>query len=245
MSHRQPFRNVPQPRDGLWSLISRALSPRSLSACVRRCPSQMHAGGAAASCESFPPSSDFLSLRVTPGWQSVVLDGFFISSCICLLACLETCLIVCMQTRLSAFLTACACKCIRFSDFSAFFPLISETLEQCYFGPPTQCVTTVNDSIPLPPLDSTSHVCHSEEAQCGFKGRASMSCFTLFTINPSMLPSVFTVQWRKSSGKGNIKQSEQYNAEQTPAYQPWHQLKQMTNIPCCCCVFFLLEKPVF
>lgn len=116
-----------------------------------------------------------------------------------------------MPTRLSAFLTAFACKYIRF-----FFPLISETLEQCYFDPPAQCVTTVNDSIPLPPLDFTSHVCHSEEAQCGFKGRTSMSCFTLFTINPSMLPSVFTVQWRKSSGKGNIKQSEHYNAEQTP-----------------------------
>uniref|UniRef100_A0A8D0AE51 Uncharacterized protein n=1 Tax=Sander lucioperca TaxID=283035 RepID=A0A8D0AE51_SANLU len=89
-----------------------------------------------------------------------------------------------MPTRLSAFLTAFACKYIRF-----FFPLISETLEQCYFDPPAQCVTTVNDSIPLPPLDFTSHVCHSEEAQCGFKGRTSMSCFTLFTINPSMLPS--------------------------------------------------------
>lgn len=42
-----------------------------------------------------------------------------------------------------------------------------------------------------------------------------MSCFTLFTINPSLLPFIFTVQWRKSSGKGNIKQSEQHNAEQT------------------------------
>lgn len=40
-----------------------------------------------------------------------------------------------------------------------------------------------------------------------------MSCFTLFTINPGVLSSVFTVQQRESSGKGNIKQSEQYNAE--------------------------------
>lgn len=77
------------------------------------------------------------------------------------------------------------------------------------------CVNTVIDWIPRPPLSSTSHVYHSEEAQCGFKGHTSMSCFTLFTINPSMLPPVFTVQWRKASGKGNIKQSEQYNAEQT------------------------------
>lgn len=30
-----------------------------------------------------------------------------------------------------------------------------------------------------------------------------------------MLSPVFAVQWRKGSGKGNIKQSEQYNAEQT------------------------------
>lgn len=64
-------------------------------------------------------------------------------------------------------------------------------------------------------LRVSCHVCHSEEAQCGFKGRSSMSCFTLFTINPSMLPSVFTVQWRKGSGKGNIKHSEQYNAVRT------------------------------
>lgn len=45
-------------------------------------------------------------------------------------------------------------------------------------------------------------------------------CFLLFSLS--------------SGGKGNIKQSEQYNAEQNPAYQPWHQLKQTANIPCCC-----------
>lgn len=122
VSHRQPFRNVPQPRDGLWSLISRAPSPRALSAYVRHRPSQMHAGGAAASCESFPALSIFLSLRVTPGWQSVVLDGFFISLLVWILkrpfTCLVTCLIVCMWTCLTAF----ACECICFSDF---FPPIS------------------------------------------------------------------------------------------------------------------------
>lgn len=222
VSHRQPFRNVPQPRDGLWSLISRAPSPRALSDYVRHRPSQMHAGGAAASCESFPALSIFLSLRATPGWQSVVLDGFFISLLvwilICLFARLLTCLIVCMRTCLTAF----ACEYICFSDFCASFHLLPRqtfsalnTPEQFYFAPPAHCVNAVNDSMPLPPLSSTSHVCHSDEAQCGFKGRTSMSCFTLFTINPSMLPSVFTVRWRKSSGKGNIKQSEQYNAEQT------------------------------
>ncbi len=69
VSHRQPFRNVLRPGDGLWSLISRAPSASALSACVRNNPSQMHAGGAAASCESFPALSVSLSPCVTPGWQ--------------------------------------------------------------------------------------------------------------------------------------------------------------------------------
>lgn len=111
-----------------------------------------------------------------------------------------------------------ACKSICFSGFYASVPFRDKHFKllkpQC-FALPAHCVNTANESISLPPLSSTSHVCHSEEAQCGFKGRTSMSCFTLFTINPNVLPSVFTVQWRKSSGKGNIKQSEQYNAEQT------------------------------
>lgn len=93
VSHRQHFRNVPQHRDGLWSLISRASSPRGLSACVRHSPAQTHTGEAALSCGWF----SCLCLTV---WH---LSGFFI----CLnTACWVTCLIV--RERLFHCLTSAA-----------------------------------------------------------------------------------------------------------------------------------------
>lgn len=200
------------PGMGLWSLISRAPSPSALSACVRHNPSQMHAGGAAASCESLPALSVSLSPRVTPGWQSVTLDGFIMD----LLAHLFACFGDLFDVNLS--FTLCVSRLHFFLPVLDTNTLNSETPGLCHFTPPALRVTT--NTIPLPPLSSTSHVCHSEEAQCGFKGRTSMSCFTLFTINPSLLPSVFTARWRKSSGKGNIKQSEQHNAEQILPTRP-------------------------
>lgn len=96
-------------------------------------------------------------------------------------------------------------------------------------------VASTLNIITFSPFSSISHVCQSEEAQCGFKGRASMSCFTLFTINPSVLPSVFSVQWRKSSGKGNIKQSEEYNAESTLLTQLGIKSIKWHTWQCFCC----------
>lgn len=184
VSHRQPFRNVPQPRDGLWSLISRAPACHALSANVRHSSSQMHAGGAAASCESFPV---FGVLACFSDYLYGNLSISYFKSVFCM----------------SVFLS------IYFKD--KHFKLLRPQIHAIWL----HCVNTVSDWIPPTPLSSTSHVCHSEEPQCGFKGHISMPRFTLFTINPTMLPSVFTVQWRNGSGKGNIKQSELYNDEQT------------------------------
>lgn len=150
----QPY-SVTQPaleecswvKDGLWSLISRAPSPRGLSACVTRSPAQMHTGAAAAaSWGSFPASGVHLSHRVTPGYLAFL---FF----------------------------------WEIEMYLAFLKkLFSYFLSSCQFW---YNVKTANNPIPLPP---SSHVCQHEEAQCGFKGRTSMSCLTLFTINPVCFP---------------------------------------------------------
>ena len=124
-------------------------------------------------------------------------------------------------------------------------------LSNCSHGEPSapanfaaHCAGAAIDSNPLPPFSSTSHVCHSEEARCGFKGRTSVSCFTLFTINPDALPSVFTVWCRKSSGRGNIKQSQQYNAEQTQLTQLGISSNKGQTYHLVAAGFFKLHVPV-
>lgn len=132
-----------------------------------------------------------------------------------------------------------------------FFVSLNAYLSNYSYGEPSapadfaaHCAGAANDSIPLPPFGSTSHVCHSEEAQCGFRGRTSVSRFTLFTINPGALPSVFTVWCRKSSGRGNIKQSQQYNAEQTQLTQLGISSNKGQTHHLVAAGFFKLHSPV-
>lgn len=115
VSHRQRYRNVPQHRDELWSLISRARSPLGLLACVRHSPPQIHTGEAAASCGWFPACGVCLSHRVTPGWHASCLLHL---SEYCLFGDLSDCIVTCLPC-LSAFV----CKCIYFSDFCTTFNL--------------------------------------------------------------------------------------------------------------------------
>lgn len=167
--HRQHIRNVPQHRDELWSLISRARSPCGLSAYVRHSPPQTHTRVAVDSSGQFPACGIYASHHVTPA-ATLALSK-------CLVGDLSNCSVTCLY-----------CLCCSGSSVILLW--------QHHQKP-------------------SSHVCYSEEAQCGFKGCTSMSCLSPFTINPHELPSVFTPQFRKSSGKGNLKLSALYHAEQT------------------------------
>ena len=63
VSQGQSFRNAPQHRDGVWSLISRTPATRALSVSISHSPSQMHAGEASNYYDSFKALDVFLALN--------------------------------------------------------------------------------------------------------------------------------------------------------------------------------------